>query len=100
VATTTFGYDPGIGRLTSIAHAKGVTTLASYAYEYDAANRFTEIDSLLDGVTTYTHDDRGQLTGADHATATDEAYQYDDNGNRIMGGHVIASNNRLMSDGV
>jgi RHS repeat-associated protein len=100
VATTTFGYETGIGRLESIAHAKGMTTLASYNYTYDLAGRFDEIDSLLDGLTTYSHDNRGQLTAANHATQTDEAYTYDDNGNRTLTGYTIGDNNLTLSDGV
>jgi RHS repeat-associated protein len=98
VATTTFGYEAGIGRLESIAHAKGLTTLASYDYSYDLAGRIDAIDSLLDGLTTYSHDNRGQLTAADHASSTDEAYQYDDNGNRTGGDYETDPNNLTVED--
>lgn len=64
------------------------------------AGRIDEIDSLLDGVTTYAHDNRGQLMGADHSSAPDEAYVYDENGNRDMAGHTVNPNNRLATDGV
>jgi RHS repeat-associated protein len=57
------------------------------------------MDSLLDGLTEYNHDDTNQLTGADHTGQTDESYTYDDNGNRIMSGYVVGANNRITSDG-
>jgi RHS repeat-associated protein len=98
VATTTFGYEEGIGRLESIAHAKGLATLASYDYSYDLAGRIDAIDSLLDGLTTYSHDNRGQLTDADHASITDEAYEYDDNGNRTGGDYDTDPNNLTVED--
>lgn len=96
VATTSYDYD-GLGRLTSLQHAQGVTALAGYDYTYDAASRITAIDSLLDGLTNYTHDHTGQLTDADHTGQTDEAYDYDENGNRSN--YTIDDNNQIASDG-
>jgi RHS repeat-associated protein len=98
VATTTFDYD-GLGRLLQLWHAQDTTDLAGYDYTYDAASRIEEIDSLVDGLTTYNHDFTGQLTDADHIGQPDEAYTYDENGNRTMVDHVVDANNRLMSDG-
>lgn len=98
VASSTFSYDY-THRLTSLAHAQNLTNLAGYDYTYDAASRITAIDSVIDDVTAYTHDDSGQLTDADHIGQADEAYTYDDNGNRIMAGHTVDPNNRLVSDG-
>jgi RHS repeat-associated protein len=77
-----------------------MTDLAGYDYTYDAANRITSIDSLIDGLSEYVHDNAGQLTGAEHYAQANEAYEYDDNGNRIMTGHVVGANNRISSDGV
>lgn len=96
VATTTYSYD-GIGRLTSLQHAQGVTALAGYDYTYDAASRITAIDSLLDGLTNYTNDYTGQLIDADHTGQPDEAYDYDENGNRSN--YTIDDNNQIASDG-
>ena len=73
VANTAFTYDLA-NRLTEIGHTQDTTTLRTYAYTYDAAGRFVTINSSADGTTTYTHDDVGQLTDADHASITDEAY--------------------------
>jgi RHS repeat-associated protein len=95
---TTYSYD-GAGRLSSLDHHRNSTQLAGYDYEYDAANRITAITSFLDGLSEYNYDDASQLTDADHTGQTDEAYTYDDNGNRIMTGYVIGSNNRITSDG-
>jgi RHS repeat-associated protein len=78
VATTTYDYD-GMGRLLQLWHAQDTTDLAGYDYTYDAASRIEEIDSLLDDVTTYSHDYTGQLTDADHIGQPDEAYTYDEN---------------------
>jgi RHS repeat-associated protein len=73
--------------------------LASYQYAYDVGSRFTSIDSYLDGLTEYTHDNTDQLTGADHTGQTDESYEYDENGNRTMSGYDTGNNNQLLSDG-
>lgn len=72
-----------------------LATALSDLYAYDVANRITSIDSVLDGLSEYNHDDTNQLIGADHIGQTDEAYQYDDNGNRVMAGHAVSANNRL-----
>jgi RHS repeat-associated protein len=47
----------------------------------------------------YAYDSTNQLTGADHSSQTDEAYQYDANGNRINAGYQTGINNQLLSDG-
>jgi RHS repeat-associated protein len=50
-------------------------------------------------MTSYTHDEAGQLTAADHALQADEAYAYDANGNRATAGIVTGPNNQLVADG-
>ncbi len=96
VATTSYAYD-GIGRLTGLQHTQGVTSLAGYAYTYDAASRITAINSVLDGLTDYTNDATGQLIDTDHNGQPDESYSYDENGNRIT--NTVGANNRILSDG-
>jgi RHS repeat-associated protein len=107
VANTFHSYD-GMGRLTKLLHTEdntapssgwGTEPLAGYLYAYDAASRFTSIDSYADGLTTYSHDNTDQLTGADHTGQADETYTYDKNGNRTMSGYSTGTNNRLTSDG-
>jgi RHS repeat-associated protein len=97
VATSTFGYDDQ-GRLTSLTHTQGATSLASYTWAFDAANRIRQMTSV-DGVVNYSYDDRGQLTGADYNYQADEAYTYDDNGNRTNTGYSTGDYNRPDSDG-
>jgi RHS repeat-associated protein len=104
VANTTFGYD-GAGRLTALTHAKDTTSFAGYGWTYDVANRLTSFTNSVyvaeDAV--YTHDDLGQLTGADRTgSGDDEAYIYDENGNRITANgdtYTTGTNNRVLSDG-
>jgi RHS repeat-associated protein len=107
VAHTFYDYD-GIGRLTKLLHTEegslpgsgwGTDPLAGYAYAYDAASRITSIDSLLDGLTEYDHDDTNQLVEVDHTGISDENYAYDANGNRTGGGYSTGDNNQLLSDG-
>ena len=107
VANTFYTYD-GIGRLSKLLHTEDATApgsgwgtdpLAGYVFAYDAASRITSIDSYVDGTTTYSHDDTDQLTAADHASITDEAYSYDANGNRTMSGYDTGDNNQLTTDG-
>jgi YD repeat-containing protein len=97
VVSTEFTYD-GLGRLLTLEHPDAAP-LAGYEFGWDAASRIVSIDSLLDSLSEYTHDHTSQLTAADHATQTNEAYEYDENGNRVMSGHVIGDNNQLLSDG-
>ncbi len=99
VVTTSYGYD-GIGRLLSLLHEQDTTTLAGYDFAYDAASRITSIDSYVDGLTEYDHDNTSQLIAADHTGQTDESYSFDENGNRTMSGYDIDPNNQLASDGV
>jgi RHS repeat-associated protein len=90
VAATHFDYETG-GRLASITHTLNDGTPGTqidYGYTWDGANRLTEIDSSQDGLSTFDHDDAGQLTAEDHdGTANphtaDHDYAYDDNGNRL-----------------
>jgi RHS repeat-associated protein len=108
VSNTFSSYD-GMGRLAKLLHSEDTTApssgwgtepLAGYEYVYDAASRFTSINSYADGQTTYTHDATSQLTGADHTGQTDESYSYDANGNRTMSGYSTGTNNQLTTDGV
>jgi len=66
---------------------------------YDASSRIGSIDSYVDGLTSFAHDNTDQLQTADHTGQTDESYTYDENGNRTMSGYSIGDNNRLLSDG-
>jgi len=104
VNATTYVYDT-LNRLMSLTHNDGTSDVAFFNYAYDAADRITSITDV-DGVTTYTYDDRDQLTGADHNDPAnpDEAYAYDANGNRVSShahgaGYQIGDANRLASDG-
>ncbi|MCU0721840.1 MAG: hypothetical protein MUC83_19170 [Pirellula sp.] len=93
VATTDYTYDT-INRLSSLTHKQGSTTLAGYTYAYDALSRPTSINSVVDGVSTFTYDATNQLTAADHSSQVDEAYGFDANGNRNTSGYTTATNNR------
>ena len=110
VASSHYTHDL-LGRMTKLTHNTvslplplgegwGEGVLAGYQYVYDVGSRFTSIDSYLDGLTSYTHDNTSQLTGADHTGQTDESYSYDRNGNRTMAGYSTGSNNQLTTDGV
>ena len=96
VATSTYGYDKD-GRLTSLDHTQGATTLNDYSpIGYDLASNVTSVTSTLDGTTSYTgYDASNQLT----AVAGASSLHYDQNGNRTGGGYVTGADNRLLSDG-
>jgi len=101
VATSNLAYDD-LGRLETLVHTPLVnpgTDTITYAYEYDASSRITEIDSSTDGLTTFDYDELGQLTDADFTSQSDENYTYDDNGNRTNAGYTTDDDNRLTSDG-
>jgi len=97
VATSRYGYDAD-GQITSLAHAKGATSLNSYTWTYDHAGRVTA-DSSSDGTDSYTSDASGQETAATHSYQTNESYSYDANGNRTNTGYTTGTNNEVTSDG-
>ena len=72
------------------------TSLASFTYTYDNADRVTGYTGP-EGSLTYTYDNTDQLTGASGART--ETYTYDANGNRTMAGYSTTTGNRLTSDG-
>ncbi|WP_017327113.1 RHS repeat domain-containing protein [Synechococcus sp. PCC 7336] len=71
--------------------------IAEYRYQYDAANRITELVSI-DGVSSFSYDERSQLISAEHSFQTDEVYTYDANGNRTNDGSRSGPDNRLLED--
>ena len=105
VVRTFYSYDE-LNRLTDLRHRNASTDIAFYEYEYDASSRIASINDI-DGLTTYSYDDRDQLIGADRPDGDvrgDESYTYDANGNRIEShlhgsGYVTGDANRLISDG-
>jgi len=99
VVTSSFGYDV-LNRLTSLDHTKGATNLATYDFTFDRIDRITSVDSLIDGLASYSYDATSQLTAADFATQTDETHAWDANGNPTGGSFTVGTNNRLLSDGV
>jgi RHS repeat-associated protein len=109
---TRYQYDLA-GRLTQIGHYRDddVTPFTSYGYEYDRADRITELTTThatgiaaVDGteVEDFTFDLAGQLTGNDSsASGQDESFTYDANGNRktVDGQNVLTDpHNRLKED--
>jgi YD repeat-containing protein len=79
VATTAYGYDP-LGRLASLVHAQGQTTLDEECLSTDVASELVgESDS--GGYTFYRYDSTGQLTSDDNTAQADESYAYDAAGN-------------------
>jgi RHS repeat-associated protein len=105
-ASSSFDYDL-TGRLKTLTHFNGGTTLAGYGFGYDAANRLTSFTNTAhtdENVTTFSYDNASQLTDVDRPnTANDESYAYDDNGNRTSANGTTygtpATNNRLSTDG-
>ncbi len=86
VATTTNTFDTA-NRLSSITHASGGSTLASYEFTYDAMSRIASIDSSVEGLSEFSYDAASQLIGADHTSQSDESYSFDGNGNRTSSGY-------------
>ncbi len=108
IATSLYTYD-GIGRLTDLEHTRptppggGATSLADYAWVFDAHSRVTSMtfSSLVgsSGTSTYSYDQTDQLTGTDHSFQTDETNSYNVNGNRTNTGFTTGADNRITSDG-
>ncbi|WP_017327101.1 RHS repeat domain-containing protein [Synechococcus sp. PCC 7336] len=96
--SSTYTYDLA-GRLEQISQSNDGGAIAEYRYryQYDAANRITELVSI-DGVSSFSYDERSQLISAEHSFQTDEVYTYDANGNRTNDGSRSGPDNRLLED--
>src|SRR5262249_25485511 len=96
---TSFGLDAD-DRITTITHSIGLTTLSSFAYDYDAASRVKDSNGP-EGVRTFTYDATDQLTAV--VGSTTESYTYDLNGNRTSANGTnygpVGAGNRLTYDG-
>ncbi|MCX5685494.1 MAG: hypothetical protein NT049_17700 [Planctomycetota bacterium] len=92
-----YTYD-AVDQVTGITHSSIYGVLADYDWTYDAAGHMTSA-ATPDGTVDYTHDNAGQLTGANNSVLPDESYAYDAGGNRTGGAIVIGQDNRLTSDG-
>ncbi len=100
VSTAIYTFDDAY-QLTGLTYTQDATSLAYYTYVYDDAGNLTSM-TTVDGTTTYTHDDTGQLTATDSNYTDDEAYTYDDNGNRVTANgdtYTTDDDNQLLSDG-
>ena len=85
------------GRLDSISHDLGVSTLASFGYGFNAVGNITQIAEI--GLTrNFTYDPLQRLTSGGTAGAP-ESYDYDAEGNRtnshISVNHVTDNANRV-----
>jgi RHS repeat-associated protein len=79
-ATTEYRYDRG--RLTSIVHRSGGTTIASATLGYDSFDRITSV-TTQDGTTTYAYDE-GALTRVVLPSGRTIVLTYDAAGNRSV----------------
>jgi RHS repeat-associated protein len=83
---TTYDYDDA-GRLLSIAHTSGMTTVASFEYTHDTLGRRASMESTLPGVSArvddYTYDDIGRIVGVEYGITREVTYSLDEVGNRL-----------------
>jgi YD repeat-containing protein len=87
-----FAYDSA-GNVVKITHSiSGGSSLATFAYAYDAANRLTH-ETNAEGSVTYTYDNTNQLTSATGARS--ESYAHDANGNRNTTGYTVGTGGTL-----
>ena len=81
------------GNVGTITHSVvGGSSLATFAYAYDSANRLTH-ETNAEGSVTYSYDNTNQLTGATGARS--ESYAYDANGNRNATGYTVGAGGTL-----
>jgi RHS repeat-associated protein len=93
------GHLPTLPLWKILSHKKGTSTVASFDYSYDVADKLARTVSSVDGTSNYSYDSTNQLTGASHTAQTNEAYSYDANGNRTNSGYGTGTNNQLLNDG-
>jgi YD repeat-containing protein len=87
-----YAYDSA-GNVGTITHTVvGGSSLATFAYAYDAANRLTH-ETNAEGSVTYTYDNSSQLTSVTGARS--ESYDYDANGNRDSAGYTVGTGGTL-----
>ncbi|MCC7073298.1 MAG: lamin tail domain-containing protein [Deltaproteobacteria bacterium] len=83
---TAYDYDDA-GRLLSIAHTSGMTTIASFEYTHDDVGRRASMESTLPGLAArmddYSYDDIGRLVAVEYGVTRDVAYSFDEVGNRV-----------------
>ena len=88
----TLVYDSA-GNVGTITHSVvGGSSLATFSYAYDSANRLTH-ETNAEGSVTYTYDNKNQLTSATGARS--ESYAYDVNGNRNTTGYTVGTGGTL-----
>jgi YD repeat-containing protein len=81
------------GNVGTITHTVvGGSSLATFAYAFDAANRLTH-ETNAEGSVTYTYDNSSQLTSVTGARS--ESYDYDANGNRDSAGYTVGTGGTL-----
>ena len=97
IGSTRHEFD-AVGNLTDLTHLNAVDAVFSdFHFDWNLASEMTA--RTEDGeITNYLHDASGQLTSADYATQTDEAYSYDANGNRQAAGLTVGPNNQVLAD--
>jgi len=97
IGSTRHEFD-AVGNLTDLTHLTAVDAVFSdFHFDWSLASEMTA--RTEDGENTnYLHDASGQLTSADYATQTDEAYSYDANGNRQAAGLTVGPNNQVLAD--
>ncbi len=94
VGAISYTYDPQ-GRMTLETYNTGGSTVDTYTYTYDLADRLSsqQIDGTL---ATFGYDNANQLT---YDGTTGATYSYDPTGNRKNTGYVTGTNNELLNDG-
>jgi len=97
IASTTRTIDADRRELTRKHSTGDGTTVAEYAYGYNAGSELVSSNDHGE-LTGYSYDNKGQLVSADHSLIPDETFQYDANGNRTGGDYVVGPNNRIIAD--
>ena len=83
-----------LGRPAKIDINRTGTTLAAWAYQYDALDRVIE-ESGQSGKTSYRYDDEGRLVEASNTSGKVEGFQLDANGNCLSGPSGAAQYNEI-----
>jgi len=85
------------GQVQEITHARGLTTLQSFAYDYDDVGNRASVTTGA-GTESYGYDDLNRITSASYPGGPNVSYTYDAAGNRSSQTRGVTTTNYTYDD--